>query len=69
MKTVSGNRVRQMREERGLTGKQLAELCHVTTPTIYNVEDNLHCPSLAIAVTIAEALGTNVYDLFTFEEK
>lgn len=55
-----GDRVRQVREEKGWTQKRLAEKARVPQSSISNLEIGKHKGSPHI-VEIANALGVNVY--------
>jgi DNA-binding XRE family transcriptional regulator len=59
------NRITQLREERGLTTKQLAELAKMPVATIIATELPQREPRFSTARRIAEALGVNVAELYT----
>ena len=55
---VFGQRVKRMRERRGLSVQELAERAHTTYQTIWRIErGDLKEPSIGIAQRIAQALG------------
>jgi transcriptional regulator with XRE-family HTH domain len=58
-----GRIVRQLREKRGLTQDQLAELAEVSGTYIGFIERGDNVPSLTIVLQIASALGIRVADL------
>lgn len=58
-----GSRVRQLRQERGLTQAELAELAGVSRQLVGAVETGRHLPRVDAAIGLAAALGTSVEDL------
>lgn len=58
-----GQRVRELREQQGLTQQQLAEKIGVNLSTLAKIEAGRNDASLATAVAIAKALQTTVDDL------
>ncbi|WP_309623705.1 helix-turn-helix transcriptional regulator [Novosphingobium sp.] len=59
------NRLRELREARGLTQGQLAELVGVSRKTINTVENGIYVPSTVIALKLARALDEPVERLFS----
>ena len=59
------NRLREVREARGLTQGQLAELVGVSRKTINTVENGIYVPSTVIALKLARALDEPVERLFS----
>jgi putative transcriptional regulator len=59
-----GNRLNQLRSERGLTQAALAEAVGVSRKTINTVENGVFVPSTLLALKIARALGRPVEDVF-----
>lgn len=59
------NRVREVREAKGLTQAQLAELIGVSRKTVNTVENGVFVPSTVIALKLAQALGQPVEALFS----
>jgi transcriptional regulator with XRE-family HTH domain len=60
MKTF-GQRLRMIREKRGLSPTQLAEVSGVPYETIYRVERGTHTePRVSVAVKLARALGVSL---------
>lgn len=47
----------QLREEKGLTQAQLAELCNVKQPVIARMEGSVHSPQINSILKILEPLG------------
>lgn len=62
------NRLREVREARGLTQGQLAELVGVSRKTINTVENGIYVPSTVIALKLARALDEPVERLFSLTE-
>ncbi len=58
------NRLKQHRENSGLTQARLAELVDVSRKTVNTVENGIFVPSTILALRLAGALGTTVEDLF-----
>ncbi len=62
-----GNKLKDMRAERGLTQAQLGEAVGVTRKTINTVENGIFVPSTLLALKLAKALSVPVEDLFWIE--
>ncbi|GAB4316210.1 MAG: helix-turn-helix transcriptional regulator [Promethearchaeota archaeon] len=62
------NNLRALRERKGLTQQQLAELVGVTRETISIVERGRYNPSLPLAFKLARVLEVSVEDLWELEE-
>ena len=60
-----GPRIRALRQERGLSVRQLAAEVGVSAATISQVERDINDPSLNTLRRIARALDTPIFDLFT----
>jgi putative transcriptional regulator len=58
------HRVAVLREQKGSTQVELADPIGVATPTVNAIERNLYTPSLLLAFDIAEALNTNIAEVF-----
>lgn len=56
----TGNKIRQIREERNISVDQLAELSQVGPQLIHQLEEGLLAPSLAPLMKIARALGVRL---------
>jgi putative transcriptional regulator len=59
-----GNRLKEMRTERGLTQTDLAALAGVSRKTINTVENSVFVPSTVLALALAQTLETTVERLF-----
>lgn len=63
-----GIRVRSLREDRGWTQPQLAELAHLgDRQTIYRIELGTHATSINAYLVVADALGVPLWRLFRDE--
>jgi len=62
------NRLRELREERGLTQEELAKALGVTRQTIISIERGKYDPSLRLAFKIARFFGKAIEEVFTYEE-
>ena len=62
------NRVRQLREEQGLTQKQLGEKVNVSRQAINAVETGKFDPSLWLAYDIAQLDNKSIEEVFDFKE-
>jgi putative transcriptional regulator len=62
------NQVRKLREERGLTQKQLGEQVNVSRQAINAVETGKFDPSLWLAYDIAQLFGMSIEEVFDFKE-
>ena len=58
-----GERIRSIRESKGITQNTLAESVHVTSSYISRIEHGSSLPSLDLIQSIAEALDTPVQDI------
>ena len=62
-------KIRQLRQEKGITQQELAESVGVTRQTINALENARYNPSLLLAYKIAKFLGENsIEDVFVFNE-
>ena len=62
------NRVRQLREEQGLTQKQLGEKVNVSRQAINAVETGKFDPSLLLVYDIAQLFNKSIEEVFDFKE-
>jgi transcriptional regulator with XRE-family HTH domain len=53
--------LRQVRQRRGLTQRELAQLAHVPQPSIAAIESTTREPSLTLLSSIAEAVGLTIH--------
>ena len=64
MKDV-GIRIKNLREQKGMTQKNLADRANITVATLSRYENNQRTPMSDIIVKIARALGTSTDYLLT----
>ena len=64
-----GNRLLDLRTERGLTQAALAEAVGVSRKTINTVENGIFIPSTLLALKLARALGRPVEELFFLQDE
>ena len=63
--TPIANEIRRLRFERWeMTQQALADACGVTRQTIIALEAGRYAPSLELAFSIADALGTRIEEVF-----
>jgi transcriptional regulator with XRE-family HTH domain len=62
-----GKKIRQMRNQKGLTQEELADRCELTKGYISQLENNLNSPSIATLTDILAALGSNLSEFFREE--
>lgn len=62
------NRLREVREARGLTQAELAGWVGVSRKTVNTVENGVFVPSTIVALKLARALGEPVEALFSLPE-
>ncbi|NJE05240.1 transcriptional regulator [Thermococcus sp. M36] len=62
------NRLRELREEKGLTQEELARALGVTRQTVIAIEKGRYDPSLRLAFRIARFFGAKIEDIFIYEE-
>jgi putative transcriptional regulator len=59
-----GNRLKEIRSQRGVTQTDLAAQIGVSRKTINTVENSVFVPSTILALALARTLGTTVEQLF-----
>lgn len=59
-----GQRIRELRKERGLSQEDLAELCGLDRTYISGIERGLRNVALRNIEALAQALGVSLSDLF-----
>ncbi|MFB6247184.1 MAG: helix-turn-helix domain-containing protein [Salinibacter sp.] len=59
-----GKHIRQLREERGLYGKELAQRADVSSGLISRIENGRTVPSLPVLLSIIQALNANPAEFF-----
>ena len=61
------NRLRELREKKGLTQEELAKALGVTRQTIIAIEKGRYDPSLRLAFKIARFFNKSVEEIFIYE--
>ena len=64
MNYISGTMVKELREKKKLTQKDLAEKLRISDKTISKWETGKGLPDITLVAPLAEALGISVADLF-----
>lgn len=59
-----GTNLRSLREERGLTQKEVAEAAGIRQPHLSKLERGLHDPQMRTATKLARALGVEVREIW-----
>jgi putative transcriptional regulator len=63
------NRVKELRNERGLSQQQLGAAMDVSRQTINSIEKERYTPSLPLALALARYFGTHVEGIFHFDDQ
>lgn len=61
------NRIKEFREERGLTQEDLARLLDTSRQTIISLEKEKYNPSIILAYKISKVFEKKIEDVFIFE--
>lgn len=61
------SKVRELREEKGLTQSELGDLVGVSRQTIYYLEKGNYNPKLTLSLKLSKVLGASIRELFYFE--
>ncbi len=61
------NRIKDFREERGLTQEELARILDTSRQTIISLERGKYNPSIMLAYKIAKAFNKTIEEVFIFE--
>ena len=64
-----GKKIKQMRNQKGLTQEELADRCELTKGYISQLENNLNSPSITTLTDILSALGSNLSEFFKEEQE
>ena len=67
MSYVTGNSIRELREKRRFTQRELAEKIHVSDKTISKWETGKGLPDIGILEELSQALGISIGELLTGE--
>ena len=63
------NRIKELRKQKKITQDELAKAVEVTRQTIISLENGKDNASLQLAYKISRYFGTNIEDVFIFEEE
>lgn len=63
------NRIREFREESGLTQQGLATMTGVSRQTIISLENGRYNPSILLAFRIARLFGRHIEEVFVYREE
>ena len=63
------NRIRELREARGMTQQELADAVGVSRQSINSIERGRYVPSLLLALSFAREFRTPTDDIFRIEHK
>ena len=63
------NRIKELRKQKKITQDELAKAVEVTRQTIISLENGKYNASLQLAYKISSDFGTNIEDVFIFEEE
>lgn len=64
-----GQRIRRLRRDRDLTVNELAEKVGITRQYLHALERGQYAPSEAVRLKIAEALGAELAEIFSYDLK
>ena len=64
-----GNKIRNLRNQNGLTQEELADRTELTKGFISQLERGLTAPSISTLMDIVECLGTNLAEFFSEENE
>lgn len=67
LKNLFGKKLKKLREARGLTQQELAELCDMQTNSITLIEIGERAASFSTIELLAEKLGVSYAELFNFD--
>jgi putative transcriptional regulator len=63
------NRLKELREEKGMTQEKLARMIDVSLSQVRKIEYNMNIPSVLIAIKMKKALQLNdIEELFILED-
>ncbi len=69
MASTIRNRVKELRNERGLTQQELAQAVGVSRQSINSIERERYVPSLQLALELARAFQCGTEEIFTLEKR
>lgn len=63
------NRLREMREKKGMTQEELASHAGVSRQTIISLEKGRYNPSITLAYSLSKLFSMSIEDLFLLNER
>ena len=63
------NRIKELRKQKKIPQHEMAKSVEVTRQTIISLENGKYNASLQLAYKISRYFGTNIEDVFIFEEE
>ena len=63
------NRIKELRKQKKITQDELAKAVEVTRQTIISLENGKYNAAIQLAYKISRYFGTNIEDVFIFEEE
>lgn len=69
MNYITGNTIKKLREKKGITQKELADMISVSDKTVSKWETNKGLPDIRISEELAKALGVSLPELLTGDLK
>ena len=63
------NRIKEMRQKKGLSQKKMSEMLGVSRQTIISIEQGRYNPSLPFSIQIARFFNSTVEEVFILEEE
>lgn len=67
MKTI-GKRIKELRQSKGVTQKELADLANINAAWLSQLENDAHSPAIETLIRIADGLGCKVVVQFVNKE-
>ena len=67
MSETTGQKIKRIRKERGISQKKLSDLSGIHVSQLSRYEKDINSPSLDILIKISKALGVTLYTLKEFE--
>ena len=63
------NRLKEIRNVKGIKQEDLADILHVSRQTISSLENGKYNPSIQLAFKIARYFGMHIEEIFLYEEE
>lgn len=68
-KMMIGSRIKELRNERGMTQEQLAKSVGISSQAISKWENNIALPDITLVPILAQIFGVTIDDLFAYNRK